>query len=140
MLARIQATDQRYDTDANGALSVAEVTTMLSPGGNQPKVLQMQLLSTFFNLATRRINAATPIASKTATRLHLDNVAKAATFAMSTLALPVNSANRARYDDANTVLDEINNNKSELYGGAHAADAPSDTPEEHLYLPLIPVK
>jgi uncharacterized repeat protein (TIGR01451 family) len=115
ILARIQATDQRYDTDGNGALSVAEVTAMLAPGGNQPKVLQMQLLATYFNLATRRINAATLIESKTADRLGLDNVAEAAVYAMDTLALPVNAANTPRYDDATKVLDEINSNKSEVY-------------------------
>lgn len=115
ILARIQATDQRYDTDGNGALSVAEVTAMLAPGGNQPKVLQMQLLATYFNLATRRINAATLIKSNTANQLGLDNVAEAAVYAMDTLALPVNAANTPRYDDATKVLDEINSNKSEVY-------------------------
>jgi uncharacterized repeat protein (TIGR01451 family) len=115
ILARIQATDQRYDTDGNGALSVAEVTAMLAPGGNQPKVLRMQLLATYFNLATRRINAATLIESRTADQLGLDNVAEAAVYSMDTLALPVNAANRPRYDDATQVLDEINSNKSEVY-------------------------
>jgi uncharacterized repeat protein (TIGR01451 family) len=115
ILARIQATDQRYDTDANGALSVAEVTAWLSPGGNQPKVLQIQLLASYFNLATRQINAATLIESKTADQLGLDNVADAAVYAINTLALPVNSDNRSTYSDATKVLDEINSNKSEVY-------------------------
>jgi uncharacterized repeat protein (TIGR01451 family) len=115
ILARIQATDQRYDTDGNGALSAAEVTAMLAPGGNQPKVLQMQLIAIYFNIATRRINAATLIESKTADQLGLNNVAEAAVYAMDTLALPVSAENRARYDDATKVLDEINSNKSEVY-------------------------
>jgi uncharacterized repeat protein (TIGR01451 family) len=115
ILARIQATDQRYDSDGNGALSVAEATAAFAPSGNQPRVLQMQLFATYFNLATRRINAATPIQSKTADRLGLHNVAEAAIYAMDTLTLPLNSANSARYSDATKVLDEINSNKSEVY-------------------------
>ena len=115
ILARIQATDQRYDTNGDGALSAAEAAAVLVPAGNQPKVLKMQLIATFFNLATRRINAATPIQSKTASLLGLHNVAEAAVYAMDTLALPANAANSARYDDATKVLDEINSNKSEIY-------------------------
>lgn len=67
------------------------------------------------NLAMRGINAATPIKSKTADKLGLHNVAEAATYAMDTLLLPVDSANRPRYGDATKALDEINNNKSEVY-------------------------
>lgn len=115
ILARIQATDQRYDTNGDGALSVAEATAMLASGGNQPKVLQMQLLATYFNLATRRINAGTPISSKTAASLGLTNVRDAALFAMDTLLLPVDPTNAARYEDVTRVLDEINSNKSEVY-------------------------
>lgn len=115
ILARIQATDQRYDTDGDGAFSETEATAMFAPGGNQPKVLQMQLLATYFNLATRRINADTVIESKTSERLGLDNVAEAVVYTMNTLALPVNAANRPSYDDATKVLDEINSNKSEVY-------------------------
>jgi hypothetical protein len=88
---------------------------MLSPGGNQPKVLKMQLLTTYLSLATRRINAITTISSKTADRLGLDNVAKASVYASNTLSLPVNSANRPRYEDITNVLDEVNNNKNEVY-------------------------
>jgi uncharacterized repeat protein (TIGR01451 family) len=114
-LARIQATDQRYDNDGDGALSVAEATALLASGGNQPKVLQMQLLATYLNLATRRINANTTISSKTAANLGLINVRDAALFAIDTLLLPVNQATAAQYDNATRVLDEINNNKSEVY-------------------------
>jgi len=63
MLARIQATDQRFDgadgSTPDGALVPSEVTEVLLPGGNMDKVLEEQLLATYFNLATRRINAAT---------------------------------------------------------------------------------
>jgi uncharacterized repeat protein (TIGR01451 family) len=115
ILARIQATDQRYDTNGDGALAVAEATTMFASGGNQPKVLQMQLLATYFNLATRRINADTMISSKTAPTLGLAKVRDAALFAIDTLLLPVNQKTKTKYDNATGILDEINNNKSEVY-------------------------
>jgi hypothetical protein len=115
ILARIQATDQRYDTNGDGALAVAEATTMFASGGNQPKVLQMQLLATYFNLATRRINAGTTISSTTAASLGLINIRDAALFAIDTLLQPVNQKTKTKYDNATSVLDEINNNKSEVY-------------------------
>ena len=34
---------------------------MFAPGGTQPMVLRKQLLATYLNLASRRINAATAI-------------------------------------------------------------------------------
>ena len=114
--ARVQATDQRFDeAPADGALSNPESETVLSGTGNQARVLRFQLLATYFDLADRRINAATLIDSKTARRLGLANVRAAALYAQATLALPVNSSTRARYDDATTVLDEIVNNKSPRY-------------------------
>jgi hypothetical protein len=119
LLARIQATDQRYDgidgSTPDGALSTAEVTFMFLPGGNQPKILQMQLLATYFNLADRRVNAGTLIRSKTAERLGLTNVRDAALFAIATLPLPVTNATKNQYSNATTVLDEINRNKSPVY-------------------------
>ncbi len=115
ILAQIQSTDQRYDTNGDGTLSAAEINSMLAPGGNQPKMLKMQLLATYFNLATRRINAGTMINSKTAASRGLTTVRAAALFAMDTLLLPVSQPNAARYDAATQVLDEINNNKSEVY-------------------------
>ena len=119
ILARIQATDQRFDgrdgSTPNGALSTAEVAAMYTPGGNFPKILEQQLLSVYFNLATRRINAATLISSTTATRLGLTNVRGASIYAMTTLLLPVNVLTQSRYSSINTVLDEINNNRSEIY-------------------------
>lgn len=117
--ARIQATDQRYDgrdgTTPDGALSSTEVSAMYAPGGNFGKILEQQLLSVYFNLATRRINAGTVISSKTATKLGLSNVRGASIYAMATLLLPVNALTQGRYSDINTALDEINNNKNEVY-------------------------
>jgi uncharacterized repeat protein (TIGR01451 family) len=119
ILARVQATDTRFDgadgTTPNGALSLAEAQAVLVPGGNMDKVLEEELLATYFNLATRRINAATRIDSRTANRLALRTVRDAALYAIGTLPLPVNSANRTRYSNATLVLDEINLNKSEVY-------------------------
>lgn len=119
ILARIQATDQRFDgidsSLPDGRLSSTEVSTTLGPGGGQPEVLQFQLLATYFDLATRRINANTVIKSTLAVKLGLVTVRDAARFAIATLALAPN-ANKARYSDATDVLDEIVNNKSEVYG------------------------
>ena len=118
-LARIQATDTRFDgadgSTPNGKLSSTEMTEVFAPAGNQPKVLLMQLLATDFNLATRQINAGTSIKSKTATRMGLTTVRSADVYAMETLKLPVTTKNMGRYSDATTVLDEINNGKSEVY-------------------------
>lgn len=113
--ARIQATDQRYDTNSDGRLDAEEVATMYAPGGNEPKVLQMQLLSVYFNLATHRVNAGTGLNAKTAIALGLNDVKAAAVYAANTLTLPVNTGTRERYSNANTVLDDINNNKGVVY-------------------------
>jgi len=118
ILARTQATDDRFDgadgSAPDGKLSVSEVNAVLVPGGNMDKVLEEQLIATYLNLATRRINAGTAIASRTADRLGLDNVKEAAEFAIDTLRLPVDG-NRGRYSYATTTIDEINNNRSEVY-------------------------
>jgi hypothetical protein len=115
ILARIQATDQRYDGlvgSPNGALSAAEADTALAPGGNMQYILREQLIALYFNLATRRVNADTPIASKLATQLGLTMVRDAAIYATETLQLPVVSANRARYSNASDAVEEINLDKS----------------------------
>jgi hypothetical protein len=83
-------------------------------GGTTPNLLQQQLLATYFNLATRRINAATLISSKTAKRLGLRTVRDAALYGRSVLAAPL-TGNADRYSDAVAVIDEINSNKSEVY-------------------------
>jgi uncharacterized repeat protein (TIGR01451 family) len=117
LLARIQATDQRFDTDNNGELSSAEVTAVLAPNGNMDRILLQQLNATYFNLATRRINAATALdpKAKLVQQLSLSNVRDAALYARGTLALPLSSATRDRYSNATIVLDGINNNKITLY-------------------------
>jgi len=117
--ARVQATDQRFDgadgSVPDGQLSPPEIEAVLVPGGNMDKVLEEQTLAVYFNTATRRINAGTAIQSHTVDRLGLNNVRDAAIYAIDTLSLPVNSANRARFSDATRVLNEINNNKNEVY-------------------------
>jgi uncharacterized repeat protein (TIGR01451 family) len=119
ILARIQATDQRYDgadgSTPDGLLSPTEVAAAFAPPGGTPRVTLQQLLAVYFNLATRRINASTAISSKTTTRLGLTNVRAAALYAKATLALPVSIATSARYADTTQVLDEINRNRSEAY-------------------------
>jgi uncharacterized repeat protein (TIGR01451 family) len=119
MLARIQATDQRFDgadgSTPDGVLSAAEVDSVTVPPGGMPRVTVQQLVATYFNLATHRVNASTAIASKTATRLGLGDVRAAALYARATLAAPPTQATQNRYGDTTTVLDEINNNRSEQY-------------------------
>jgi uncharacterized repeat protein (TIGR01451 family) len=116
ILARIQATDQRYDgrngSAADGVLSLAEVAAEFKAGGAMPFSLEQQLLATYFNLSTRRINAGTLISSKTDTALGLSTVRDAAVYANDTLLLPVSGATKARFSDANDALEEINLNKS----------------------------
>lgn len=117
--ARIQATDQRFDgadgSAPSGALDASEVAAVFASGGNMDAVLEEQLLAVYFDLATRRINAGTRVASKTDARLGFTNVRDAVLYGEATLALPVTSATRDRYSDAATALDEIANNKSEVY-------------------------
>lgn len=117
--ARIQATDQRFDgadgSAPDGALAASEVDAVLAPGGSTPTTAGSQLLATYFNLATRRIDAGTAISSATADRLGLSNVRAAAIFAKATLDLALSQTTQTRYSDAVQVLDEINRNKSEQY-------------------------
>ena len=58
ILARIQATDQRWDgadgSTPNGVLSAAEVNAVQAPSGNGDRILNQQTVATLFNLATRR--------------------------------------------------------------------------------------
>ena len=117
ILARIQATDQRFDSNNDGQLSNAEVATVLAPGGNMDKILKEQLIAAYFNLGTRRINAATTLdtRAKLVQQLGLTNVRDAVLYAKGTLVLPVTNTTRDRYSNATTVLDQINNNKIEVY-------------------------
>jgi uncharacterized repeat protein (TIGR01451 family) len=114
ILARVQATDQRWDSNGDGMLSAAEVQAEFNQPGGTVTTLQWELLAVYFNLATRRINADTVISSKTANSLGLHTVRDAALYAIATLSLsPTTNANR--YVQATTVLDEINSNHSESY-------------------------
>jgi uncharacterized repeat protein (TIGR01451 family) len=119
LLARIQATDQRFDgadgSSPDGWLSDAEAYAVLSGGGNQPGPLLTQELAVLFDLASRRINASTMIDGRLADRLGLENVADAVRYGMATLAMPVTRDTASRYSDATTILDLIANNKVERY-------------------------
>ena len=98
----------------DGRLSASEVAAVFALGGTTPNVLRQQLLATYFNLATRAVNAGTKIVSKTATRLGLASVRAAALYGIATRGL-AQPGNANRYSDATTVLDEINMNKSPVY-------------------------
>ncbi|MEU7069328.1 hypothetical protein AB0B30_03310 [Streptomyces narbonensis] len=114
-LARVQATDQRYDTDRSGDLSAAEVTAAFRDDNAPKSILGKQLLAVYFNLATRRINAGTAILSRTTQSLGLHNVREAVIYAQDTLRLPVNSGTAQRYSRIIGVLDDINANRIEQY-------------------------
>ncbi|MEV4071389.1 hypothetical protein [Nonomuraea fuscirosea] len=110
LLARTQATDQRYDgadgSAPDGALSKAEVrAALLLP------LLRGELLATYLNLADRRINAATRIVSVPAALLDLTSVGQAAGYARSAL----QDGDLLRQTKATVVLNEINLNLSERY-------------------------
>ncbi|WP_395358175.1 hypothetical protein ACHGLA_00760 [Streptomyces sp. YH02] len=120
-LARIQATDQRYDTDRNGALSISEAAAGFSNNNAPKSVLGRQLLAVYFNLASRRINAGTAIRSRTSQSLGLGNVRDAVIFAQDTLLLPVNSSTSARYSSIIDVLTDINANRIVEYGESPAS-------------------
>ena len=119
LLARIQATDQRFDgadgSTPDGLLSDAEAYAVLSGGGNQPGPLLTQELAVLFDLGSRRINASTLIDGRLADRLGLDNVRDAVLYGMETLAMPIDRSTASRYSDATTILDLIANNKVETY-------------------------
>jgi uncharacterized repeat protein (TIGR01451 family) len=114
-LARLQATDQRYDANQDGAVSAAEVTAAFTDSNEPKSVLSKQLLGTYFNLASRRINAATAIMSNTAQSLGLSTVRDAVIYAQNTLLLPVNPSTSSRYSSIIGVLSDINSNKIEVY-------------------------
>jgi uncharacterized repeat protein (TIGR01451 family) len=118
-LARIQATDQRYDggdgSAPDGVLSTSEMGATLMGTGGFPEMLARQLLGVYANLATRRIDAGTGIDSRTAQALGTATVREAALYAWETLALPVTSATSGRYSDINAVLDGVNNGKHLVY-------------------------
>jgi hypothetical protein len=118
-LARIQATDQRYDgtggSAPDGVLSTSEMAAALQGTGGFPEMLARQLLGVYANLATRRVGADTGIDSRMADALGTATVRVAALYAGETLLLPVTSATSGRYSDINAVLDGVNNGKHLVY-------------------------
>ncbi|MFI6479012.1 hypothetical protein ACIBH1_13840 [Nonomuraea sp. NPDC050663] len=115
LLARVQATDQRFDSSGDGELSNAEAGAVLSANGPQPAPARFQLAAALLDLAARHINASTRIDSALSRRLGTGTVGAAVRYAFATLALPVSSATAQRYSDATALLDEIVNNRSEVY-------------------------
>ncbi|MER5650309.1 hypothetical protein [Streptosporangium sp. NPDC002524] len=119
LLARVQATDTRFDgadgSAPDGVLTRAEVRDVFGLSLSQSQLLRAQLLTTYLNLADRRVNATTRIVSLVAARLDLRSVGQAVRHAHATLRLPDNLANLLRYGEAKTVLTEINLNLSERY-------------------------
>lgn len=119
VLAMIQATDTRFDgadgSIPNGILSAGEIAKVLVPVGGMPQILKEQLLATYFNLATRQINAGTAISSKISNRLALTTVRDAVLYAIDTLKLLLTKKTQPQYSAATIVLDEINNGYSERY-------------------------
>ncbi|WP_204044448.1 hypothetical protein, partial [Acrocarpospora phusangensis] len=118
-LARVQATDTRFDgadnSAANGALSQSEASAVFFLPVTQPRTLRAELLATTLNLATRRINAGTEVQTITIQRLGLGTVGDAVRYVQATLAQPPTLGNLIRYTDATLVLTEINSNLAERY-------------------------
>ncbi|WP_188190086.1 CARDB domain-containing protein [Nonomuraea sp. SYSU D8015] len=114
LLARVQATDTRYDSSGDGRLSQDEASAAFSLPLLQPRTLKAELLATYLNLGSRRINAATAVHTITLERLGLRTVADAARHAQATLPLPP-LANVVRYTDATLALVEINSGLAERY-------------------------
>jgi uncharacterized repeat protein (TIGR01451 family) len=107
ILARIQATDQRFDSNNDGQLSSSEVEIVLDAKDD----LNKELIAAYLNLATRKISAATSLDPKfqLISELGLKNVRNAVIYANQTLLLPVTNSNRDGYHDAMQVLHMINN-------------------------------
>ncbi len=131
LLARVQATDQRYDgadgSVADGQLSSADASAALAPPDSglaltlreqlealglspyvQPRELRQQLISLYLNLGARHLDPSLALRSRTAEKLGLATVEDAARFAQATLGLPVTGGTKARYDDISRVLRGLN--------------------------------
>lgn len=110
-LARVQATDQRFDgadgTAPDGLLAQQEASATFLVPLPQPRTLRAELLATHLNLATRRINAGTELHSPQARALGLRTVGDAVRHAQATLALPTGS-DLLRYTTATVLLASIN--------------------------------
>jgi uncharacterized repeat protein (TIGR01451 family) len=119
-LARIQATDQRFDgrasTPADGALAQPEVKAAFAPGNlwvylfhlNRPIHLEQDLLALYFNLATRRVNADSPIEREHDTPPGFVNVRDVGLNAQATLAIPYSETSEGQYHQAKEMVEEIN--------------------------------
>ncbi|MFI6499529.1 CARDB domain-containing protein [Nonomuraea typhae] len=115
LLARVQATDTRFDTaPADGRLTQQEVDDTFRLPLLQPRSLRAELLTTYLNLADRRINAATRVHTLTIERLGLRTVGDAARHAQSVLPRPPLS-NVIAFTDATLALVEINSGLAERY-------------------------
>jgi uncharacterized repeat protein (TIGR01451 family) len=118
LLARVQATDTRYDgidgTTPDGQLSQREVSAAFNLPVLQPRALQAELLTAYLNLGSRRINAATRVTTITLERLGLHTVGDAARHGQTTLALPP-AGNTIAYTDATLALVEIDTGIAERY-------------------------
>ncbi|MFI7151952.1 CARDB domain-containing protein [Nonomuraea sp. NPDC050022] len=115
LLARVQATDTRFDTSpADGRLTQQEVNDTFRLPLLQPGTLKAELLATYLNLADRRINAATAVYTVTIERLGLRTVGDAARHAQATLPLPPLS-NVVAFTDTTLALVEINSGIAERY-------------------------
>jgi uncharacterized repeat protein (TIGR01451 family) len=111
ILARIQATDQRYDgidgTEPNGILTKQELKSLSSLKPGQPKQLHIELLGTYFNLATQRINADSLIHTPNKDTAHLNNVRDAVNYSTDALSKQIRS-NEKTYNLATTALRFVN--------------------------------
>ncbi|SNS43078.1 conserved repeat domain-containing protein [Streptosporangium subroseum] len=119
VLARVQATDTRFDgadnSAANGTLSQQEASAVLFLPVTQPRTVRAELLATMFNLASRRINAGTAVNTLTIRGLGLNTVGDAVRYAQATLAQPPTLSNLIRYTNTTLVLTEINSGVAERY-------------------------
>ncbi|MDR8410308.1 hypothetical protein MTP10_16365 [Nonomuraea sp. 3-1Str] len=118
LLARVQATDTRFDgadgSVPDGRLSQQEVSAALMPPLPQPRALRAELLGTYLNLGSRRVNAATAVRSFVLDRLGLRTVGAAARHSRTVLTGPP-GADITAYQNATLGLIEINSGAAERY-------------------------
>lgn len=114
-LAKIQATDQRFDSTRDGILSSSEVDSTLKSfySGKTSEMLKAQLLTTYLNMATYRITDDTRVYSPLTSLLKINNVGDAINYSI----LSLNSPGSSKYSQyyALTILYQINSNLIEVY-------------------------